>query len=210
MWEDYTFFKNKDGAVYGVSPRIINNGFTPQKGHREATPEEKEAFIQRAIDNASQERPQSKQDLHILALDFKESGIPTSSIKFLLGVNPDELSKNELKTAKKIIRDRAAAIKAEKEALLEAEKQRIEKEKQAALEAERVQKEEAEAAARLERRQEALRLKQIAIKEAQEAEKKAAFKAAREAEAKAKKEAALEAERKAAVEASTPRRFSSA
>lgn len=46
--EDYTFFKTPTGAIYGVSSRVMEAGFSPADGAVEATPEERDDFLTRA------------------------------------------------------------------------------------------------------------------------------------------------------------------
>jgi hypothetical protein len=89
MFEAYTFFKNKDGAMYGVSPRVIAGGFVPEEGHFEVTREEKEEFIQKAIDNSSQEYPKTQKELQLLALELKDKGVLPFGVEQITGINID-------------------------------------------------------------------------------------------------------------------------
>lgn len=96
MLDDYVFFKNSDGALYGVAPRVIEAGFFPEDGHAEATQEEKEEFIQKTIVLTSLKHPESEDELRMLALDLRDKGILLSGIKKLFGVDLDEIGEVEL------------------------------------------------------------------------------------------------------------------
>lgn len=109
MLEEHTFFKGPTGGVYGVSPRVINGGFTPPEGHVAASQEEKDSFIQKLVDNLSLPRLNSQDDRHILALDLKDRGANPEAIKTLTGVDADTFTKADIKRIK--------ALKAERDSL---------------------------------------------------------------------------------------------
>src|SRR6266542_4484820 len=112
--ENYIFFKNSSGAIYGVSPRVIEEGFTPEDGHVEATPEEKEAFTKKISEAASLERPKTKEDLQILSLDLKDKGVLSQGIKKITGVDFENLSQKDLKQIEQSRLNKKNAIKEEK------------------------------------------------------------------------------------------------
>lgn len=111
MFENHTFFKGPEGGIYGVSPRVINAGFSPPEGHTSASQEEIEAFLQRIVDNQALPRPQTPEDFQVAAVTLQEKGVFPHAIKKITGVDIDELSKKDLKRIK--------ALKDEREALKE-------------------------------------------------------------------------------------------
>lgn len=103
MFEEHTFFKGPEGGIYGVSPRVMNQGFIPPNGHVPATQEEKDAFLQRVVDTQALPRPVTPDDWKIAALDLSEKGLNSEAIKTLMGFDPDEFTKadkKEIKTLK--------------------------------------------------------------------------------------------------------------
>ena len=74
MWEDYTFYKNEDGAIYGVSPRVINGGFVPAEGHKKVTKAERKAFIDKVVKLKKLPRPANMDEIKakVEALKKKE------------------------------------------------------------------------------------------------------------------------------------------
>lgn len=217
MLENHTFFKNEDGVLYGVSPRVMDMGYSPSDGHTEATQEEKDDFIQQAADRVSVEQSKTLREQQTLALDLKDKGLFPSSIKQFLGIDIGEIPEQDLIEIERL-RTKQATQKAAKEAVAAAklvEKQRLieeaEEERLAAIEAEKKAETERQAAFLAEEQAAREVLRQAAIEaerqaEAErlaiiEAEKKAFIEAERQAEAEKQAIINAEAEKQAAEEA---------
>lgn len=54
--DQYTFYKNENGVLYGVNARVINNGFVPSAGHTLATEEEKQALLRKVLGEPEAEK----------------------------------------------------------------------------------------------------------------------------------------------------------
>lgn len=217
MFEDHIFFKNADGVMYGVSPRVIEAGFTPEDSHVEATLEEKEAFIQQAEERKALGQPKTLEDKQTLVLDLRDKGMPTESIKLLLGIGIEDIPEADLAKLERL-RTKQAAQKAAKEAVAVAklaEKQRLIEESEAArlaaIEAERQAEIDRQAALFAEQQaaREVLRQAAIEVERQAEADRQAIIEAERQAEVDRQSaiDAELQAEidRQAAIEAETAR-----
>jgi len=88
--DNYTFFTTPEGAVYGVSERVMKAGYIPKDGVLLSTNEEINWFKQRSADSKRIDDLTDRGRLALAKKLFQEKIIPVGTIRALTGVNvPD-------------------------------------------------------------------------------------------------------------------------